>query len=360
MIPTTEKQNGINGTIMREIKTLGDLKERLQAGFENNEESLELFGKTYSTQLKAYLIESNLSLKDADCPEGKWQKLDDSVGWYGNKDGDLSNTLFLDTTRDRVWIIYSLMDATESDFFIDKWLGRKGLDRCWLTRNHLMHWEKMGWSQRGLGLKFQDGLSLDEENTANFSLKAYYGATRRIKGLEKILNEAKEEFAIHSARWQKRREGSVTITTEWYSNGKATINRASDVDEALSSVAEMANRYADSLKEATDLRDNTMGAFELDFSQNIDLDAFSGKVATGTGEMKLWLVEAESEPDFRRFRGVDLHTWDRILFDVGPNFAYLTIPGKGCVNAAPRIAAIQGEDNAGKTSIFHDGVEVFV
>lgn len=143
---------------------------------------------------------------------------------------------------------------------------KEGLDRCWLTRNHLMHWEKMGWSQRGLGLKFQDGLSLDEENTANFSLKAYYGATRRIKGLEKILNEAKEEFAIHSARWQKRREGSVTISAEWYSNGKATINRASDVDEALISVAEMANRYADSLKEATDIRDNTMGAFELDFS----------------------------------------------------------------------------------------------
>lgn len=344
---------------MREIRTLADLKERLQAGFENNEESLELFGKTYSPHLKAYLIESNLALRDAGCPEGEWRKLDNSVGWYGNKDGDLSNTLFLDSTRDRVWILYSLMDATESDVVVDKWLNRKDLDRCWLSRNHLMHWGKMGWNQRGLGLKFQDGLSIDEENAANFSLKAYYGATRRIRGLDRILNEAKEEFAIHSARWQKRKEGSVTISTEWYSNGKATINKASDVDEALMSVAEMANRYADSLKEATKLRDTTMGAFELDFSQEIDLDAFSNKVATGTGEMKLWLVETESEEDFKRFRGVDLHTWDRILMDVGHDFAYLTVPGKGCINAAPRIATLQGEDNAGKTSIYHDGVEVF-
>ena len=140
---------------------------------------------------------------------------------------------------------------------------------------------------------------------------------------------------------------------------RATINRALDVDEALISVAEMANRYADSLKEATELREKTMGAFELDFSQQIDLDAFSKKVATGTGEMKLWLVETESQDDFKRFRGVDLHTWDRILMDVGPDFAYITVPGKGCINAAPRIAAIQGEDNAGKTSIYHDGVEVF-
>ncbi len=347
---------------MREIKTLGDLKERLQAGFENNEESLELFGKTYSKQLKAYLIESNLSPENAGCPEGNWQKLDDSVGWYGNKDGNFPSTLFLDSTRERVWILYSLMDATESDLTIDKWINpenRKGLDRCWLSRNHLMHWEKMGWSPRGLGLKFSDGLSQDEENAAYFSLKAYYGASHYIEGLDEVLEKAKEKFAMYSARWQKRNEGSVVLSTEWYSNGKATINRALDVDEALISVAEMANRYADSLKEATKLREKTMGAFELDFSQEIDLDAFSKKVATGTGEMKLWLVETESDDDFRRFRGVDLHTWDRILMDVGPDFAYLTVPGKGCINAAPRIATIQGEDNAGNTSIYHDGVEIF-
>ena len=121
----------------------------------------------------------------------------------------------------------------------------------------------------------------------------------------------------------------------------------------------MANRYADALDEATKLRDTTMGAFEIDFSQEIDLEAFSNTVLKGKGEMKLWLVETEAESDFRRFRGIDLHTWDRILLDVAPDYAYLTVPGKGCINAAPRIATIQGEDNAGKTSILHDGVEIF-
>ncbi len=43
-------------SVMREITTLGDLKGKLRAGFENDEESLEEFGMTYSTQLKAYLI----------------------------------------------------------------------------------------------------------------------------------------------------------------------------------------------------------------------------------------------------------------------------------------------------------------
>lgn len=62
---------------------------------------------------------------------------------------------------------------------------------------------------------------------------------------------------------------------------------------------------------------------------------------------------------FKRFRGVDLHTWDRVSISMGEDFAHLTIPGDGCVNAAPRIATLQGEDNAGRTTISFDGVELF-
>lgn len=92
--------------ITNQISTLRDLKERLQAGFENNEESLERFGKTYSNQLKAYLIESNNSLPGAlRCPAGMWRKLD-SDGWYVNLDDKRPNSLFMDSTRDRVWVIY--------------------------------------------------------------------------------------------------------------------------------------------------------------------------------------------------------------------------------------------------------------
>jgi len=89
------------------------------------------------------------------------------------------------------------------------------------------------------------------------------------------------------------------------------------------------------------------------------LDVFSATVTKGQGAMKLWLAEIEACQDFRRFKGVDLHTWDRILLDVGPDYVYLTVPGKGCVNAAPRLAVVQGEDNAGRASIYHDGTEVF-
>ena len=344
---------------MGRIQTLQNLKEMLQAGFEDNEALLARYSQTRLTQLKAYLLETNYPINEVGCPLGVWNSLD-AGGWYVNCESSSPNTLFLDTTRERVWILYTLLDATEADAVTDGWVRSiKGLDRCWLSRNHLLHYDiKEPWQQRGLGLKFSDGLASDEE-AGRFSLKAWYGATDKIPGLAEVLDTAKESFAIYSTRWQKLKGDSVTLGVEWYSNGKVTINRATDVDEVMLSISDMANLYEDALDEATGLRDDGLGAFELNFTQNIDLEAFSRTVAMGRGRMNLWLIETETETDFRRFKGVDLHTWDRVFLDVGPDFAYLTIPGKGCVNAAPRIATIQGEDNAGRTSIFFDGVEVF-
>jgi hypothetical protein len=74
---------------MRPVHNLRDLKELFQAGFENNEESLEAFGKTYSTQLKAYLIESNRPNPGYfKTPLGSWKNID-SAGWYVSQDSEL-------------------------------------------------------------------------------------------------------------------------------------------------------------------------------------------------------------------------------------------------------------------------------
>jgi hypothetical protein len=349
---------------MQMIQTLRELHGSFQAAFDKNEKSLDEFRKTDSKQLKAYLLESNLPLKDVGCPDGEWRRLEDTQ-WYVSKGGEHQNLLSLDASRERVWILYSLIDADKSKVIIDSWIKNKrgNLDKCWLSRPQLLHWENLGskWTERGLGIRFSDGLT-PEDSASNVSLKAWYGASPRsssIKGIHDLLVEAKKNFAISSVRWQKRTDDGSSVTTEWYSNGKVTVNRAVDVDEVLNWISEMGNRYEDSLVEATKLRDSKMAPFEIDFTQQIDLDAFSKTVTNGQGDMKLWLMEIEHHEDFRRYKGVDLHTWDRILLDVGLDYAYLTIPGKGCVNAAPRLAVLQGEDNAGVTSIYHDGSEVF-
>lgn len=347
---------------MPHLTTLREFKTLVQANLEGNEESLRAFRRTQKTQLKAYLVESS-SETSRDIPQlpgCHWDRLD-SQGWYIASGETLpGDSIVLDATMPRVWKLYSLLGATESDALVDTWRSNsRGLDYCWLSRKQLLSWEKTGdWTLRGMGLRFDDGLTPEDE-AGNFSLKAWHGAFQYVPELQPILDRAKEHFAIHSVRWQKRAGGSVAISAEWYSNGKVTINRAVDVDETLAVITNMALRYSDSLTNATELRDAKLGAFEFDFGQRPSLEAFAKTVAAGAGEMGLWLVELAALPDMRRFRGVDLHTWDRVFIDAGPDYAYVSVPRDGCVNAVPRLAVIQGEDNAGRTEIFYDGVEVF-
>ncbi len=347
---------------MPKIHDLYDLRARLQAGLDDDRKALAEYGKVKSPQLKAYLLESNSSSLDSfGCPLGEWRCIDQK-GWYVNSHGSYPECIFLNKTHPRVWILYSVLDIKESDTTVGKWVKENiGLDRCWLSRQQLLHWEHYDeWYQKGLGIKYSDGLS-PEDDAGYVSLKIWHGANKAIKDLDAVLEVAKERFAIHSARWQKKREGEVVIAAEWYSNGKVTIQKAENIDEVLLSVQDTAHTYEEALEEATNLRDKKLGAFELNFSQEINLDAFSQVVSSGKGDMNLWLVETDSQDGdrFKRFKGVDLHTWDRISISIGEDFAHLTIPGNGCVNAAPRIAALQGEDNAGKTTISFDGVELF-
>lgn len=347
---------------MSNLQSFAEMKNIFQAGLEGNKDSLIRYGATYSTQLKAYLIESNIPVKSLPSAPNKslWHGMD-AKDWYVNVDEKHQGSFFLDTSRERVWIVYSLLKAEESDSAISNWISSiRGLDRCWLSHKHLMHYGhvKQDWVEKGIGLNFSDGLA-DKTDSGKFSMKAWYSSKEPILGIYEFLNRAKEQIAINSVRWQKKDGNSVAISEEWYNNGKVTVNQAFDAEEVMLSISDMANIYEDALLDATNKRNNKVCAFELNFSKTLDLEAFSDAVSIGKSSMNLWLTEVESEPDFKRFKGVDMHTWDRILMDLGPDYAYLTIPNDGCVNAAPRIATVQGEDNAGKTSIFFDGVEMF-
>ena len=99
---------------MERIQTLRNLKELLQANFEDNEAVLAQCGQTRLAQLKAYLLEANHSVGEIGCPSGSWSRLD-ATGWYINRGGQSPGTFFLDATRKRVWILYTILDATEAD-----------------------------------------------------------------------------------------------------------------------------------------------------------------------------------------------------------------------------------------------------
>ncbi len=342
------------------LKELRAFKELVQGTLDENDEHLHRYGSTSTPQLKTYLIESNRPKPSDFRLHGEWRPFPEA-GWYASSDPQTKSEWVLDASHPRVWRLFSLSHSEHSDATVNDWLeAHDGLDYCWLTRPYMTAWAKReGWKQRGVGLRFEDGL-LPEEDQGRFSLKAWYGASKRIPAMQDVLTRAQEEFAIHSTRWQKLSNGTPKMTVELYSSGKVTVNTAHDVDDALNFSQEVAIRYRTALDEAQKSRDSALAPFEFDFRQTIDLPAFAAKVAKAAAPMRLWLVPTERpRDDFWRFKGVDLHTWDRVYLDVAPSYAYLTIPGKGCVNAAPRLATLQGEDNAGRTEIFHDGVPVF-
>lgn len=330
----------------------------LQSIFEGNEESLERFQRTSEIQLKTYLVESNTQIQQSRPPLGRWRSLD-APGWYTIDTGRAEDFLTVDAGGP-IWRVFSLIEATRSDAVIGEWIANvRGLDRCWLSRAQLLHWAGQGeWTQRGVGIRFDDGLE-PADRAGNFSMKAWHGDREVIPGIGKVIELAQQQLAVSSARWQRVSGGRTRLLAETYSDGKITFNRAEDVDEVMNFSQALADDYRERINRANSLRNNSLAPFEFEFAQEISLESFAETVGAGRGPMRLWLVETKQERDFRRFRGVDMHTWDRIYFDLTPRYGCLTVPGKGCVNAAPRIAAIQGEDNAGKTRVLADGVDLF-
>lgn len=154
--------------------------------------------------------------------------------------------------------------------------------------------------------------------------------------------------------------GDDGTTGEWYPDGRAVIGSSEDVDSVILTANMVSDHYYDELDLATERRNRTNGSFELSFPERVDLDRLLGSISGGTVDLRMWMVETERGSEITRFGGVDMHTWDRVLLDVGPDFTYVTIPGNGCVDAVPRFATVEGRTMADRVRIHCDGSEVFI
>jgi len=330
--------------------TVPEFKELIDRSFEKYADSHD------RSNLKAYLVESNLEIPPNLPGFNEWN----SIGgrWYASHNNK-GNYFIMNATNSRIWILYSLAPVNISDKSVSTWVSlNKGLDRCWFSRSNLESFGKKNeWEEKGIGLKYENTVSSYDESF-KFSLKAWYGNSKD-KEIIDIFEKAKAKFTTTSIRWRDLEAGRTSMRSEWYNDGKITVNYSNSVSEILQSIAEIASKYHDSLKEAEQNRDRKREAFEFEFKQKIDLDMYSEALFKGTGNLKLWMSEIESCEGFKRFSGVDLHTGDRIFLDIAEDYAYMTVPGNGCVNAVPRFAVVQGVNALGETKIFYKGSEIF-
>lgn len=331
-------------------KTLFDFKEHALSNLRAN--SNKENGK--QTHLKVQLIEVNTDEIPNINGFTTWERLDGTNSWYMCYNS--SEFYVINKVNGRVWALYSL---SKIDSFIrttGAWInGNLLLDNCWTSASMIQNMiNNKGWTEGGIGLRYEDCTTPSVDRTS-VSIRAWYGNDAGVRGL---FSEARDDFSISSLRLKSNSDDETK--SEWYTNGRITVNSSEDVDTVIYTIGEIANHYYRELEQATKWRNEENGSFEFSFSRKVNLDNYESRVSKGTKDMKMWMIKTEGSKDFFRFGGVDLHTWDRIILDMGCEFAYMTIPGNGCVNAAPRLVTVQGETVTGKTKVFYNGDEIFV
>lgn len=329
-------------------KTLFEFKEYAFSNLNGNRDTGG--GKAH---LKVQLIETNVSEMPRISGYSEWTPLEDTSRWYvAYNHGDY---FVVNKVNDRVWAVYSLIEVKKFKKTMSSWInGNMFLDNCWFSVGSMKSvMNKMNWGESGIGLRFENSVS-GCSDPVNISVKAWYGSDATIGDMFK---DARENFSINSMRMKSH--GEDETTSEWYTSGRITFNASDDIDSVIYATNSVCNHYFDELTHATKLRDSERGAFEFEFKRNVDLDSYARNVIKGKNNLKLWMIRTEAYSDFMRFQGVDTHTWDRIMLDMGNNYAFMSVPGKGCVNAAPRLISIQGETVTGNTKAYYNGNEIF-
>ncbi len=304
--------------------------------------------------LKVYLIESNLDVPPQIDNYSNWSSIGGS--WYvcNNSDG----FIVLNRGNGRIWTVFTLQSVSISDDIIEGWTKNTGLDRCWFSGDYLSKFGRShSWTERGLGLKYNNGL-LPEDQGMRFSLKAWHGNDMD-QDISELFELAKKKFTTTSIRWKSVKDGNQNMSSEWYNNGKITIQYSESINELLDCISDLTQSYKKSLLRAEQYRDENRSSFEFSFERDINLDDYSNALLSGKNTLKLWMIETDNQEGFRSYSGIDLHTGDRILLDIGTDYAYMSIPGKGCVNATPRFITINGENALGKVKAYYEGCEIF-
>lgn len=307
--------------------------------------------------LKSYLIESNIAAPTPFSDDfTEWKSIGDN--WYvcNNSKGQY---VVIDCTDNRVWILYTIASVSVIDQYVSEWIRNNiGLDRCWFSKINFSALSQIfSFQERGLGLKFKNSITEDED-PFGFSMKAWFG-TGANKTVDQLFKELESQFTTTSIRWRKVDSGDVTLRMECYNYGKITVNYMDSADDVFSCITEISNLYKKALTDGDQKRDQNSSAFEFRFQNDVNLDDYTAALAKGNSKLKLWMNEYERGPDYRRYTGVDLHNMDIILLDMASDHAYMSIPGKGCVNAAPRFATVQGENACGDVQVLYEGRDMF-
>jgi hypothetical protein len=346
-------------------RTRQEFFDTVQRRLGENHELLQSTGKPSSNQFKVFWLEVNSKHSPTPTPTRLWRKLE--AGFFFRVDGtpDGQNRLWLDTSSDRIWYVYTFGRRTEVEAILRRdLLSQRGVDRVWLAERFLEAVQKRhGYTGRGFRFSFRGALygSRGQEDMPRFSGKFWLGnevseEQRRFLGL------AETTFSKSSLRMGRLAHADTAgtgVLLEVYARGHMTVTTSEDTDEVLGLINQIGTTYVGELERLEAKREKFPRPVEYKFGMKLDLERFRAQVESGVGPTKLWMQRYSQEDGLDRYTGVDLHTNDLVNLDLADTYGYLVGRPEGCMNAAPRMMTLSAEFLSGKTDMYYEGAQLF-
>ncbi len=344
---------------MRAIKDRKEFFTLLEAVNESNRDYFSRFGNWHAPQTKVFWLEVNEASIDQVIGSSDMKRI-------GTRFFQLIyeyDLFWLDLSDKRIWQIFTFATSEKTNRMIDNlFTTLRGVDRVWLTERFMKNiQERLGYTNRGFGIKFRDILSLDDE-IANFSAKFWIGKKSK-PAHKQFLEDARRLFSISTLRFGiDRSEDGRTISGqlyELYYNGHLTATTTEDIESLIHLTNEVRKSYKDYIIYLENEAQRKPSFVEIEFSEEVDRESFDFITNRGAKDLRLWLQPYQHEEDLLRFSGVDLHTGDFVNLDMSDTYSYISAARGSCMNIAPRFGTLSSRYLSSSAAIYHDGVELF-
>lgn len=344
---------------MPQIRDRKELFSLLGSVCESNREVYSRYGKWTQPQIKVFWIEVNAKYFGEIIRISGANRLDKDLFEISYE----NDTFWIDTGDKRIWQIITFAETGKTNKMIkEKLTINKGADRIWLTEKFMVGIQrKLGYNNRGFGIKFKDILTLDDE-VSDFSAKFWLGK-HCMEKQKRFLDSARETFSISTIRFgvnESKDQNPISGELyELYYNGHITITTSDDIENVIHVLNTIRNYYKEHLEYLEKENEKKLAFIEIIYSDEINLDGFNIITNLGQRDLKLWLQQYQEEGDIIRYSGVDMHTGDFIYLDMSKKYSYLSASKDACMNVAPRFGTLSSRYMSSSAKIVHDGVELF-
>ncbi|MDL0143641.1 hypothetical protein [Halobacterium salinarum] len=358
----------------RELKEV--LRERMVESYDSVAENQELDdGQTY---LKSYLIESNreaftegtVSLGDQQLYISDTQERGFVRASAQTDEGRVY--FFIDKLNERFWSVHTIAKSTVSDKIIKRIIFPRftELDYPWLSNGFLEDVGKQPEATfRAFSVKFEDefhDIMANEGGVEGLSMRLWGNSADEVLDTLRTNENISSSTSLSNVGIKKEYGERVLLSDVTYQS-KFTA-RGESVEGHFSQVHDVMDKYyniLDKVENEYSMHREQRGSgthidghpLLIDFNRRIEnLREFVDELFSSTNPFRLWGVVDEMEEDYYTIAGVDMHTGDKIDFEVCPDWMRIYLPNGSCGNVVLRLytniqhyydskSTLEGEDS---------------